>query len=142
MENEFTEFINQNWSDKYKVSVTSSSPSHLNVGGALNSSASNQTVLQQYHQQTLRAINPSPSNYENIRLAFIQHRHQSTNAGQIQNAATNVPQTIQRNSLSVASCPKLINIHSMKSQTDTTVPYDCQSKYPIVVFVIFTFVTQ
>lgn len=142
MENEFTEFINQNWSDKYKVSVTSSSPSHLNVSSALNSSTPNQTISQQYHQQTLRAINSSSSNYENIRLAFIQHRHQSTNGGHIQNATTNVSQTIQRNALSVAPCPKLINIHSMKSQTDTTVPYDCQSKYSIVVFVIYTYVTQ
>lgn len=162
MENEFTDFLNQNWNDKFKGGVTSSSL-HTNVsggggsvgGGASNaSSALNHAILQQYHQQTLRAANSSSTssssaaaNYENIRLAFMQqHRHSTiANAGQQQasqhgivgtnsvpvNAGpTNPSHAIQRNPSTTATCPKLIDIHSIKGN-NASLPYDCQSKYLI-----------
>lgn len=122
MENEFTEFLNQNWNEKYKVSVTSSSL-HSNVNGVPGDTL-NHAILQQYHQQSLRVANSSSSNYESIRLAFIQHRQQSTNNNEMQSSLS-----VQRNSATGATCPKLINIHSMKGKIDTTLPYDCQSKY-------------
>lgn len=120
MENEFTEFLNQNWNDKYKASVTSSSL-HVTTG-ALNNPALNPTISQQYHQQ-LRAVSSPTSNYDNIRLAFLQHRNE-----QMQNAVAHSSISTPRSSLSGAICPKLINIHTMKSTIDTNVPYDCQSK--------------
>lgn len=173
MENEFTDFLNQNWNDKFKGGVTSSSL-HLNASGggvggigAPNASALNHAILQQYHQQTLRATNSSSSspsssaaaaaaaaaNYENIRLAFMQHRqHSTTNAGHQQasqhgtvavnsasaatasavaaaaSATANPSHPIQRNPSTTATCPKLIDIHSIKGN-NASLPYDCQSKY-------------
>lgn len=183
MENEFTDFLNQNWNDKFKSGVTSSSL-HLNAsgsgggggGGASNASALNHAILQQYHQQTLRAANSTTSstaaaaaamaaNYENFRLVFMQNRHSTTNAGQQQqqqasqhgttvaaatvvaNSATtavtaataaaatvtvaNPSHPIQRNPSTTATCPKLIDIHSIKGNNTSlpSLPYDCQSKY-------------
>lgn len=169
MENEFTDFLNQNWNDKFKGGVTSSSL-HVNAGGVVsangasggagapNASALNHAILQQYHQQTLRAANSSSSspssaataaaaasatNYENIRLAFMQHRHSAANAGHQQasqhgsvavnsaNAsAANSSHPIQRNPSTTAICPKLIDIHSIKGN-NASLPYDCQSKYSL-----------
>lgn len=145
MENEFTDFLNQNWNEKYKAGVTSSSL-HLTANGAPNTSTLNQAVLQQYHQQSLRGTNSSSSssssssaNYENIRLAFMQHnRHQSTSAAQIAQHATtsaaaaaaatvNSTLPIQRNPSTTAACPKLIDIHSIKGN-NVPLPFDCQSK--------------
>lgn len=177
MENEFTNFLNQNWNDKFKGGVTSSSL-HFNASsgggvgvGAPNASALNHAIIQQYHQQTLRAANSSSSssaaaaaaaaaaNYENIRLAFMQHRHSTTNAGHQQAsqhgtvavnsataanvstataaatasapATTNTSHTIQRNPSTTATCPKLIDIHSIKGN-NASLPYDCQSKYFLI----------
>lgn len=184
MENEFTDFLNQNWNDKFKSGVTSSSL-HLNASGsgggggggggvgAPNASALNHAILQQYHQQTLRAANSSSSstsssaaaavaNYENIRLAFMQHRHSTTNAGHQQasqhgtvavnsataatasataSATTNPSHPIQRNPSTTATCPKLIDIHSIKGN-NPSLPYDCQSKYSYSTFRLLSYGTR
>lgn len=140
MENEFTDFLNQNWNEKYKAGVTSSSL-HLNANGAPNTSTLNQAVLQQYHQQSIRGTNSSSANYENIRLAFMQHRHQSTIAAQVNQNATASPATttanstlpIQRNPSTTAACPKLIDIHSIKGN-NASLPFDCQSKFCLFLF--------
>lgn len=129
MENEFTDFLNQNWNDKYKAGVTSSSI-HSNANGAPNTSTINQAVLQQYHQQSLRGTNLSSANYENIRLAFMQHRHQTTSTAQVaqqHTTTTNSTVPVQRNPSTTAACPKLIDIHSIKGN-NAALPFDCQSK--------------
>lgn len=140
MENEFTDFLNQNWNEKFKAGVTSS-PLHLNSNGtATNNSSLNHVALQQYHQQSLRGTtssstsSSSSTNYENIRLAFMQHRHQTQVAAaavaavaQAQHASiTNASIPIQRNPSTTAACPKLIDIHCIKGN-NAALPFDCQS---------------
>lgn len=172
MENEFTDFLNQNWNDKFKAGVTSSSL-HLNSSGngVPNSTSSPSTssttittaaalshvALQQYHHQTIRGSSvgsetsvaatiatPSSSNYENIRLAFMQHRQQTQSiaavaaaaaaaAAQAQHATTNSSLPIQRNPSTTAACPKLIDIHCIKGN-NAALPFDCQSKVFLILF--------
>lgn len=127
MENEFTDFLNQNWNEKFKAGV-SSSTLHLSSNGVPNNPALNHAVLQQYHQQSHRGTNASANNYENIRLAFMQsHRHPSQAAAQNPHAAANPSIPIQRNPSTTAACPKLIDIHSIKG--NNALPFDCQSKF-------------
>lgn len=127
MENEFADFLNQNWNDKYKAGVTSSSL-HINSNGPPNNSPLNHVALQQYHQQSFRGGgNSSSASYENIRLAFMQHRQQSALAGQTQHTPTSPSHPIQRNPSTTAACPKLIDIHSIKNN-NASVAFDCQSK--------------
>lgn len=135
MENEFADFLNQNWNEKFKAGLTSSSL-HLSSNGVPNSPALNHAILQQYHQQSHRGINSSTSNYENIRLAFMQsYRHQSQAAAQNQHAAGNSSVPIQRNPSTTATCPKLIDIHSIKG--NNSLSFDCQSKF-FVNFILIT----
>lgn len=141
MDNEFTEFLNQNWNDKFKAGVTSSSI-HLpnNNNNNNNSNASNNNALnhhitleqyQQHHSQ-----HRGQQNFENLRLSFMQHRHQTVTAQQ--NATTTSATTNsvialpnqQRNPSTTATCPKLIDISSIKG--NASLPFDCQSKFVLL----------
>lgn len=141
MDNEITEFLTQNWNDKLKSTVTSSSLNRVNNNNSNNnngSDASNDNALnytpEQYQQQQqarLQLSRGSTLSFQNIRLAFM-HQRQAAGAQQNQNA-TNSPILLSSNSSSqqlrnlstTAACPKLIDISNIKG--NASMPFDCQS---------------
>lgn len=143
MDNEITEFLNQNWNDKLKSSVTSSSIHKVNNNNLNNNNndVSNNNALnhpdtpeqyQQQQQQTRSQLSRgSTLSFQNIRLAFM-HQRQAAGVQQNQNA-TNSPSPLSSNSSSqqlrnlstTTACPKLIDISIIKG--NAPMPLDCQS---------------
>lgn len=152
MDNEITEFLNQNWNDKFESTVTSSSIHRVNNNNnnsdTVNNNALNHSVTPEEYQQQQQARSQlsrgSSSSFQNIRLAFM-HQRQAPSVQQ-NRIATNSSSPLSSNSSSqqirnlstTAACPKLINISNIKG--NAPMPFDCQSMNLLMLIYLFCIV--
>lgn len=152
MDNEITEFLNQNWNDKFKSTVTSSSIHRVNNNNnnsdAANNNTLNHSVTPEQYQQQQQARSQlsrgSSSSFQNIRLAFM-HQRQAPSVQQNQ-IATNSSSPLSSNSSgqslrnlsTTAACPKLIDISRIEG--NAPMPFDCQSMILLMLLYLFCIV--
>lgn len=113
MENDLTEFLNQNCYEKYKVGLQQYQQEQCQL-------SQQQLPQSMPTSSSIRGQNLLSSDYESIRLAFMQQRQQQTTPNQQHSSnavlsSTHQQQQQQRNPSTTSACPKLIDIKGIKA---------------------------